>query len=194
VDDLELSYWEALRAWWRIYWPTQLLLGALMILSNAALLAFINYRRAVNPLSPALPVRPALAFGLLQVAASAVAQYAFVVRVVSRPFRGFRLVVVTPDAPCSAVLTRAMRGRVWFFLWWRQLVAGLLAMLLLVPLNIVLMTMGIGISGQLATLAGVFAVGPILVKMLIGHSFPTFRIEVRRDLTRQSILPQPDSQ
>jgi len=40
--------------------------------------------------------------------------------------------------------------------------------------------MGLYFSQQIGAFAGVLVVGPILLKMLIGHQFPEVRIEARR--------------
>ena len=69
----------------------------------------------------------------------------------------------------------------WFFLWWRQLAAGLLAGLLAGPLNIVLGLLGVRVAPLIAMLAGILIIGPILLKMVVGHQFSDFRLEVKRE-------------
>jgi len=55
-----------------------------------------------------------------------------------------------------------------------------MAVLLAAPLNIALATMGI-YAGQLVSIAaGLFAIGPIILKMLVGHPLHGFQIETRR--------------
>ena len=66
------------------------------------------------------------------------------------------------------------------FLWWRQILAGMFAALLAMPLNALLSIMGLQFANQIAVLAGILVIGPILLKMLIGHEFGAFRIEARR--------------
>ena len=100
----------------------------------------------------------------------------------SRPYRGFSLVSVEL-ATGSATKRLRVRWRfhVWVFLWWRQILAGMIASVLSMPLNILLAIMGLQVAQWVAVFAGILVVGPILVKMLIGHEFGEFRIEVRRE-------------
>jgi hypothetical protein len=70
--------------------------------------------------------------------------------------------------------------RLWFFLWWWQIVAGVFGAILMLPLNSMLGIMGISLSPQIAVVAAVLVIGPILLKMLIGHPFNGFRLEARR--------------
>jgi hypothetical protein len=49
------------------------------------------------------------------------------------------------------------------------------------PLNALLSLMGLQLARWVAILAGVLVIGPILLKMLIGHEFEGFRIEARRE-------------
>ena len=182
-DDsvLEVSYWEALRAYWRVYWPTQVVAFAVIFALSQALLAYVRHRRELEPLSRPLPV--SLSFVLLPCAliVSAAALFLFVSRLVSRPYGGFSLVVVaTPGGEPGRHLGLGQRGQVWFFLWWRQLAASLLAVLLAAPLNVLLALMGLNLSGGAAVAGGLFIIGPVLVKMLVGNPFPGFSIEARR--------------
>jgi hypothetical protein len=48
------------------------------------------------------------------------------------------------------------------------------------PLNAALRMIGLAVDQWLGTLAGVLAIGPLLLKMLIDHDFGEFRIEVQR--------------
>jgi hypothetical protein len=52
--------------------------------------------------------------------------------------------------------------------------------MLLGPLNAVLAMIGLVLDQWLGILAGVLAIGPLLLKMMIGHDFKDFRIEARR--------------
>lgn len=167
---IELSYWESLRAYWRIYWPTQVV-GLLFTFGVAV----------VSP-GAALRENGGLVLVLLQIALAAATLFLFVPRICSRPYRGFSLVVVEV---ASGAPTRKLRGRsrvrVSLFLWWRQILAGMFAMLLAMPLNVLLSIMGLQLAQWVAVLAGVLVIGPILLKMLIGHEFEDFRIEAQRE-------------
>lgn len=78
------------------------------------------------------------------------------------------------------------RSQVWFFVASRQIVGLILALVLLAPTNIILSliglraVLGVGLSSLLTTLGVIFVVGPIVIKMLIGHQFSDFRLEVKR--------------
>jgi hypothetical protein len=163
--DVELSYWEGLRAYWRIYWPAQV---AAMV--SAFVYAMVHSGRA----------QALTALGL-QALVGAIALFAFVPRIYSRPYRGFALVVLEPaqDAP-RRTLDLRQRASLWWFLWWRQLAAGLIAGFLAMPTNMVLGIMGLHLSGGIAFVAGLLIIGPILMKLLIGNPFDDFRIEVQR--------------
>lgn len=176
-DDqtVELSYWEGLRAYWRIYWPTQVAAAALLFLAGVL-------RLRVDPLG----------MTALQAVIGAVALYLLVPRVYSRPYRGFSLVIVDPLGGRQAHrLDARQRGVVWWFLWWRQLVAGLIAGFLAWPTNIVLSLMGVHLAGWIAAIGGVLVIGPILMKMLIGNPFDTFRIEAWHERKSTVIPPAP---
>jgi len=78
------------------------------------------------------------------------------------------------------------RLQLWFYVSSRLIIGLILAVLLLAPTNIVLSLiglralLGVGFSSVLTTLSLIFVVGPILMKMLIGHQFSDFRLEVKR--------------
>lgn len=167
--SIELSYWESLRAYWRIYWPTQAV-GLIFVLGFAVIVQ-----------AGALSGTGGLPSLLLQIAISAVALFLFVPRICFRPYRGFSLVAVEI---ATGAATEKLRGRarleVTVFLWWRQILAGMFASLLAMPLNALLAIMGLRLAQWVAVFAGVLVVGPILLKMLIGHEFEDFRIEARR--------------
>lgn len=157
-SPIELSYWEALRAFWRVYWPTQALVFILTALAGQ------------------LPVIVVFQFGL-----AALGLLLFVARIVARPYRGFSLsVVLSTGNIIERKLTLRQRGKIWFFLWWRQILAGLLAGFLSAPLNIMLSSMRIYVAQWVAAAAGVLVIGPILIKMLVGHQFSDFRLEAIR--------------
>ncbi len=117
----------------------------------------------------------------VQFALSAVTMFLFVPRICSRPYRGFSLVLVEiSTGEATNDLDGAPRLRIAFFLWWRQVLAGMFASLLAMPLNAVLLLMGLKVTQWVVALAGVLVIGPILLKMLIGNDFEGFRVEARR--------------
>ena len=160
-QTLEVSYWEALRAWWRIYWPTQLVSIGLMAVFSRWLLRIVNQSRAEHPLEPSalegylsiLTVGGGFLMG-------AVCLWFFAPRILGRAYRGFRLVACF-EASEIPKLTVRQRNELWFFVWWRQLAGGLLVVLLSMPLNMMLGTMNINAAPQIAAAAGLFGVGPI---------------------------------
>lgn len=163
---IEISYWEGLRAYWRIYWPTQVVGGLLLaMISRGAALG------TTNLLSLAV-----------QFIVGAVTLFLFLPRLFSRPYRGFSLVGVELATGSTTKRLRIQwRFHVWVFLWWRQILAGMIASVLSMPLNMLLSIMGLQVAQWVAVFAGILVVGPILLKMLIGHEFDDFRIEVRRE-------------
>jgi len=163
---IELSYWEGLRAYWRVYWPMQV-----VAVFSVLVLAMVSLRWLSGIL-----------FLAVQAVLGAITLFLFVSRICSRPYRGFSLVVVQL-ATGAATNRLGIRGRsqVWLFLWWRQFLGGLLASLLALPLNALLILFGLQISQWIAVFAGVLVIGPILLKMLIGYQFEDFRIEARRE-------------
>jgi len=175
---IELSYWESLRAFWRFYWPTQ-------VVGSIALFILAKVSR---------PARPDAAYAVTLLAAliaiPAVALFLFVPRIFSRPYRGFSVVAVAlASGETTRKLPARLRLRVWLFLWWRQILASIVAAILTMPLNIFLGIMGLHLSQWVAVFAGVLVVGPILMKMLIGTEFDDFRIEARREV-RTAPAPQ----
>jgi len=121
---IDLSYWEGLRAYWRVYWPTQVV-GLIFMFG----IAMVSSPAAPRGMGGVLLI-------LLQIALSVVALYLFVPRICSRPYRGFSLVVVEIATGASTQKLRGRpRARVAIFLWWRQILAGMAASLLTVPLN-----------------------------------------------------------
>lgn len=169
---IDLSYWEGLRAYWRVYWPTQAV-GAVLVF----LYMMISWR-TTSPLAV-----------VLSMGVGAAALLLFVPRICSRPYRGFSLVVVEV---ATGGTTRKLRTRwrlqVWLFLWWRQILAGMLATLLSMPLNALLILFGLQLAQWIGVFAGVLVIGPILLKMLIGHQFEDFRIEARREPTQGALV------
>ena len=170
-ESFELSYLEALRAYWRIYWPSQL-----VFLIPAV---FFTLAAATVPLPP-VQISPWMVLAAPP-AAALVTLFLFVPPLCSRPDRGFELVLITGDpAAPPARLRGSRRLQTTLFLWWRQTVAGYFVGLLSVPVGFAFGVMGFTIPQPVYTLVGLLVVGPLLLKMLIGHPFGTFRIEARR--------------
>ena len=140
----------------------------------------MNAARAENPLERGL-LAGHIAFlkMLVSLLLGAACVWLFSPRILGRPYRGFRLVRV-PAGECGRKMTLKEGRSLWFFIWWRQLVGGLAAMLLTAPLNMLLGTMRIRASSEIGSLLGLFAVGPIVMKMLVGNPLSGFRIEARR--------------
>jgi len=181
-SSIELTYWEALRAYWRIYWPSQLF-------GLAGYFALVFLR---------VPVLTPVAQVLLPVVLVAMGLFLYVHRILSSSFREFSIYAIT-DTPQAATVKFKLRRRtqVWFFLWWRQLVAGVLAVILAAPTNILLSLIGlqaifgINVAFVVSTFGAVLAIGPILLKMLIGHQFSNFRLEVQRFSARTEATSPP---
>jgi hypothetical protein len=190
---LEISYSEALRAWWRIYWPSQLVSTVLLTLLTRWLLRSINQWRNEHQLEAA-PLEGSLQFVIsaLTFAIGAVCLWLFAPRILGRGYRGFRLVAsgFSGDAPR---LTAQQRMSLWFFVWWRQIAGGLFALLLAMPLNMVLGTMKINAANEIAAAAGLFAIGPVIMKMLVGQPLKGFQVEARRPAS-ETVPPDVDAQ
>lgn len=158
----DLSYWEALRAYWRYYWPPQLL---------------VFFSVPLVRLFPALA--PVLAVPVLVIALFG--GWLFVSRLYSRPYRGFSLVIVeTPEEVDVPGLNPGRVTKLWFFLWWRQIVAGACGLILVFFVRFLLSLGRLDLPQEIVPVAAVLAIGPILLKMLIGHPFSDFRLEARR--------------
>lgn len=153
---------------------------AVMALLPQWLLAVVHRRRGEYPLE-ASPLEAHLAVLMLaaSVAAGAVCIWLFAPRIIGRAYRGFRLVACSAPGE-NLKLTAPQRTRLWFFVWWRLTAGGLFALLLAMPLNMLLSTMGIHAASPIAGAAGLFLIGPLVMKMLVGHPLKDFRIEVRR--------------
>ena len=171
----DLSWEEALRAYWRVYWPAQLL-------TAIAYLRFIRFRGDIvyrfQPSSNVLFV--------LQMVLFAIGLFLFVSRLYD-PFEKFSLVLVDGNAVAMPRrLELSQRARIWIFLYWRQIAAGFIVVLLSAALNTLFGLIGLravyGLNPAfLVSLpAGILMIGPILMKMLIAHTFPGFHMEVRR--------------
>lgn len=173
---IELSYGEALRAYWRIYWPLNLL---------GVLLAIVMPRLSVALLGPAEAIRLAAnpwVTEALQLAWLACGTFVLLSRVTSGPFRGFVIHVVDADRDDGTALPLTLRRRTqaWLFLLWRLVAGNLLIVLLSAPANAILSLARINAGIYIAILANLFVVGPIVLKMLIGNRFADFRLEAVR--------------
>lgn len=158
----DLSYWEALRAYWRYYWPPQLV---------------VFFSVPLVKLFPALAL--VLAVPVLLIALFG--GWLFVSRLYSRPYRGFSLVIVeTPEEVDVPRLNLGRVTKVWSFLWWRQIVAGACGLILTFFVRFVLSIGRVDFPQQIVPIAAVLVMGPILLKMLIGHPLGDFRLEARR--------------
>jgi hypothetical protein len=155
---IELSYLEALRAYWRVYWPTQLFIAIGVALAGGTLFDTV-----------------------VQIVLSAVGLFLFVPRIVARPYRGFSI-IVSSDGGTETGHRMSWRQRldVWAYLWWRQLIASLLAGILSGPLNVLLSIMGFHITQWIVAASGVLVIGPILLKMLIGEPLGGFQLLAKR--------------
>jgi len=170
-SPIEISYAEALRASWRIYWPTQLLVISGLTLSVSLFrLSFTDMELIA-----------------LQLALTAIGLFVYTHRLISRPYSKFAIyLVLDMGASENSRLSFRRRAQLWFFLFWRQVAAGLLAILLAAPLNSLVSLIGlrtifgVAMSAWISLLAGALAIGPILMKFVIGHQFPDFRLEVKR--------------
>ena len=87
---------------------------------------------------------------------------------------------------CDAPMVSICGGEPLIYPKIKELVAGLLALLLAAPLNVLLRLIGLralfglNVGLWVSTLAAIFAIGPTLMKMLIGNQFPDFRLEASR--------------
>lgn len=178
-DPLEISYWEAFRAWWRIYWPTQLISLVFQIGYSKLTLAAINRWQSDHPLEtfPGYQYLGVVTIALT-VILSAACLWLFTPRIFTRAYRGFHVVACVGTDEVRR-FTPTQRLALSFFVWWRQLAGGLLAMVLAMPLNTLLGTMQINASSLVGGLAGLFAIGPIIIKMLVGSVVGGMEIQTR---------------
>ena len=102
----DLSYWEALRAYWRYYWPPQLLVFC-SVAAGEAVPGF-GSRSGGSRRGDRLVRGMAVRFAPL-----------------SRPYRGFSLVIVETPAEVDVPRLTLGKGDQGLVLpWWRQIVAG----------------------------------------------------------------------
>jgi hypothetical protein len=178
-NSVELSYGEALRVFWRIYWPSQL-----MALTAFASGIAIRTAHTVYTLRLSGAQRGGLELGLL-----VTVMCFYVHRIVAPPYRSFRIEIVQDQHPDSAQekpFSLKRRIRVWSFLAWRMGVAEAIALILEAPLNIFLSLLGVrkvlwfDTGFVVLTVAIVLIIGPTVLRFLIGYQFSDFRLEVFR--------------
>jgi hypothetical protein len=171
--SVELTYREALAAFWRICWTATLFVISAMFASGAGAVALFGAARVVPLLNTWLCQT------LLQNLWIAVSLWLFVPLLLRWPYRGFRLVVQT-DSDEASRFTFSQRSHVANFIFWRSLGAGIVGQILLMPINILLGIMQIPAGPYLAVILSILVVGPLIIRLLIGHPFTSFRVEVRR--------------
>jgi len=102
---------EALRAFWRVYWPVQLF-------AIAGYVPFLLWIRVAGRYfilrSSALPVEGLV---LAQFVLSGVGLFLFVPRIASQPYQRFSIQVIDPDGNPTRKLSLRHRAHLWFFLW-----------------------------------------------------------------------------
>ena len=174
TSSIDMTYWEALRSYWRICWPA-LLLG--LVAYFPFILIAVRGRIFTLHLTP-------LGHVLALVVLGALGFLMYLGRILS-PFPRFSIqIVASPQG--STALTMRRRTQLWLFVASRQIVGLIVALLMLAPTNVLLSLiglraiLGVGLSSILTALSLVFVVGPIVIKMLIGHDFSDFRLEVKR--------------
>ena len=181
LSTIDLSYPEALVAYWRIYWPTQLFgiigylpFGAWLRVPGRTYILQANGMNATEQF-------------LLQTVLGAIGLFLFVHRILSSSFRHFSIqMLIDSSGEKVTKLRLRQRSQIGFFIWWRQVVAGFIAGILAAPLNVLLSliglrsVLGINVAFWVSILGVVLAAGPIILKMLIAHQFGDFRFEVKR--------------
>jgi hypothetical protein len=179
---MELTYVEALQAYWSIYWPSQLFsifTNPVFVLGLWFRISSSTYFFTMSSLSPFLQFA-------LQFTLGALGLFLYVHRAFGS-FHGFSIFIIEePNGSAVSKLNLKRRAHVWFYLFSRQIVAGIAAAILALPLNVLLSLIGLrsifglDIGFWISTLGVILAVGPILLKMLISCPFEGFHIEVQR--------------
>ncbi|MEO5925149.1 MAG: hypothetical protein ABIR70_15110 [Bryobacteraceae bacterium] len=176
ADSVELTYREALAAFWRVCWTSFLFVTSAMFVTGVVAVRMFGAPKAVPWLNASLVQM------VLQNLWSAISLWLFVPLLLRWPYWGFRLVVQT-DPDEATRFTPSQRFRVANFIFWRSLGATIVGQILLMPLNILLGIMQISVGPYLGVAASILVVGPLIIRFLIGHSFTGFRVEVRRTPT-----------
>ncbi len=192
-SSMDLTHMEAIAAYWRIYWPFQL----------ASLVLGILYALMVNMIVGVVPqLLPLWSSSFFQFVfiqlISLCALYMVIGRLVGRSYRTFSLKLLGADGQELPIVETRRRQLLWF-VWWRTLVAGLAAGILMMPFNILVTAIwpvqqlqALPVNPlQIVSIAVVVLIaGPIIMRLLIGHQFPDFRIEVTRR-SAEAPAPQP---
>lgn len=176
----EITYWESLRAWWRIYWPTQLL--SIAPVAFSAWLAANLDAFAVRPFQTS-PGESNLALlwiftAVLTLLLNAACVWLFLPRIFGRPYQDFLLVACETPGGCASGLTSRQRTALWLFVWWRCLAGGLLALVLVMAFLMLAGKAGDMIVAILPV-TGLFAIGPMIMKMLVGQTLAGLQVEAR---------------
>jgi hypothetical protein len=163
-EDLELSYSEALRVFWRIAWP-------------AAFAGAIVWEVLIAPYTL---TRSSLHKLFLVVMLVGFAVFLFLNRMVAS-YHGFALHIVsssTLSAPSPLGLYE--RFRFWSFFFGALVVGNLLLWFAAGPLNIILSLMRIHLELPIELAGNVLVLGPLVVKMMVGRDFGGYSMNVLR--------------
>jgi hypothetical protein len=173
-QPFELSYWETLRAWWPIYWPSQVI--ALLVFGCG------QWLRVGTIYS-----------GALSILIGTLVLWLLTPRVLGRADAGFHIVACGPAGEIPEV-DGSRQTHLRFFVCSRFIAALLVAGLFIVPLNRLLGTLS---ASLIAALTALFAIGPVVMTMLVGSQIQDFRVEARRPATDRQrdagISPAPES-
>lgn len=152
------GYVRALLASWRFLWPIASFTGGCVALARY----FVS-----NPTYLFLPV--VLNF---------VGLFLFVHRLVSKPYRDFRLSIIRDDGTTATGISLAERWHLGLYFSSRILLASVAAWFLLGPLRILLSLFGIYVEAWIPLATTILGTAPLLVKMSIDHGFTGFHLEV----------------
>jgi hypothetical protein len=119
LSSIDLSYPEALVAYWRIYWPTQLFgIAGYLPVRTWMRLPGHTYTLQVTGLSTTEQF-------LFQNILFAVGLFLFVHRFLSSSFHRFSIqILMDSNGEKVTNIPLRMRSQIWFFLWWRHIAAG----------------------------------------------------------------------
>jgi hypothetical protein len=164
--SLDLTFNEAMRVSWRLSLPV-------------ACVVFSGCRSAL------LVPTPSRTLSLLTVCGTAVFLYsasviAFVPRLTARPYQNFRLQARRADGTSIDGIDAGMRWKIAAWIIPRQAAGFAVAWFLMAPLNIFLSLMAVHAENLIAVLAVIFVVCPLTIKLLVGHAFSDFTLEVAR--------------
>ncbi len=111
LPAIDLSYREALSAFWRVYWPMFLVGQAANFVLGLVLVALYGQASAIATLND-LPFLITWSESVL-----GVTLFLLIQRLVSKPYRKFALVVAT--GADDGRLNFRRRMHVWFYVFWR---------------------------------------------------------------------------